>query len=228
MPTASSSRRRRGSPSTSCSGRPTRSALARDVFAAGEPVVDATGADPRPDRRPGGVGGRRDLRTQPRGPRRGVERRRRRVVLRPGLRRRPSRAVPEGHSAPGRRTGRGGPHPRRLAVERPRAGADAGRQRGGHDLRLHDRQRHVEPRHRGREPALPAPGQDLRRLGGARPAAGRRPTVPPPTTRRSRWRSSGPGRSCSPARPRSAASGDRCRRSSSGCSATTSSRTAAT
>ena len=49
----------------------------------------------------------------------------------------------------------------------------------GRDRRLHDRQRHELARHRGREPAVPAAGQDLRRrrarsaraitLGGSMP-----------------------------------------------------------
>ena len=41
---------------------------------------------------------------------------------------------------------------------------------GGDDRRLHDRQRHELPRHRGREPALPAAGEGLRRQ--LRPRAG--------------------------------------------------------
>ena len=39
------------------------------------------------------------------------------------------------------------------------------------DRRLHGRQRHEQPRHRGREPALPAAGEGLRRL--LRPGPGR-------------------------------------------------------
>ena len=68
-------------------------------------------------------------------------------------------------------------------VERARAGAGAGGDVERHDRRLHDRQRHELARHRGREPALPAAGQGLRRLLRARPghlrharaAAARRP-----------------------------------------------------
>ena len=87
-----------------------------------------------------------------------------------GLRRRAARAVLQGHAAR-RVRGPGEPvaHPPRRAVERAGAGAGAGDHRRGEHRRLHDRQRHELPRHRGREPALPAAGQDLRRLVRARP-----------------------------------------------------------
>ena len=54
-------------------------------------------------------------------------------------------------------------------LERARAGAGAGHQRARRDRRLHRRQRRVVARHRGREPALPAAGEGLRRLVRARP-----------------------------------------------------------
>ena len=47
----------------------------------------------------------------------------------------------------------------------------------GEIARLHDRQRRVVARHRGREPALPAPGEGLRRRLRDRPGRLRRPTT---------------------------------------------------
>ena len=52
----------------------------------------------------------------------------------------------------------------RREVERARARARAMRQLRGRDRRLHDRQRHELARHRRRESALPAAGEDVRRL----------------------------------------------------------------
>ena len=57
------------------------------------------------------------------------------------------------------------------------------------DLRLHDRQRHVEPLDRGREPAVPAAGEGLRRLRAPRARRSCSTACPPPT-RRSAWPSS--------------------------------------
>ena len=54
-------------------------------------------------------------------------------------------------------------HPRGLDVERAggrRSGSSSALR--GRDRRLHDRQRRLLTRHRGREPALPAPGEGLR------------------------------------------------------------------
>ena len=65
---------------------------------------------------------------------------------------------------------------------------------GGTDRRLHHRQRHELARHRGREPALPAAGQGLRRQLRARPvrcSSPRRPCRPRP---RCGWRSGAPAR----------------------------------
>ena len=67
-----------------------------------------------------------------------------------------ARVVLQGRAAPRGRAGAGGPHPPRCPLERARAGTDALRLGGRPHLRLHDRQRHEQPRHRRREPALPA------------------------------------------------------------------------
>ena len=104
---------------------------------------------------------RRDVRALPRRTRRG-ERRQGRVH--DGLRRAASRALHEGRrNAPNRRAGTADRHPRRLDLERPRA-RDRRRPRDERPHRgLHDRQRRLVARHRGREPALPPAGEDLRR-----------------------------------------------------------------
>ena len=52
----------------------------------------------------------------------------------------------------------------RRPLERSRTRARAGDEFLGDHRRLHDRQRHELPRHRGREPALSAAGEDLHRL----------------------------------------------------------------
>ena len=105
----------------------------------------------------------------------------RRQLLRPGVRGRAPRAVHEGHRPPGGGTGRPpAPAPRR-PLDRARARAGAGRQPPRPDRRLHHRQRSVLPLHRGGKPALPAAGQDLRRLRRAGPGpAGH---LPPPAPR---------------------------------------------
>ena len=59
--------------------------------------------------------------------------------------------------------GAGRPDSPRREMERARARACARRDAERDDRRLHDRQRHELARHRRREPALPAPGQGVRR-----------------------------------------------------------------
>ena len=85
--------------------------------------------------------------------------------LRPGLPGRPARAVLQGDPEPRRRprTADPGPgrHPHGASPSRSWPWSISPASRVG---RLHDRQRRQRPRHRGREPALPAPGQGLRRL----------------------------------------------------------------
>ena len=74
------------------------------------------------------------------------------------------------------RAGRADRDPRRLDLERPRA-RDRGRpRRARDDPRVHDRQRRVVARDRGREPALPEPGEGVR---AARARSARRSYIPP-------------------------------------------------
>ena len=105
---------------------------------------------------------RRHLRAQPR---RAASRRARAGRLRARLRRRAARAVPQGRGVPAHgRPGRADRRPlatRRWNVPEPELGVVLGE--GGALVGLHDRQRRLLARHRGREPALPAAGQDLRR-----------------------------------------------------------------
>ena len=54
-------------------------------------------------------------------------------------------------------------------MERSRTGTDACHQCAGRDHRVHGRQRHEQPRHRGRKPAVSAAGQSVRRSLRARP-----------------------------------------------------------
>ena len=73
-------------------------------------------------------------------------------------RRRGGCAVPASRCASGATAKWSVPEPELALVVTPRR-----------DRRLHDRQRHELARHRGREPALPAAGEGLRRLVRARP-----------------------------------------------------------
>ena len=138
----------------------------------------------RPVQRPGGVGGRRDLRDQPQRAQRGVRRAR---LLRPRVRRRAPRAVLQGR-ARAACAGRAG----RSACARTPAGtcpSPSSRWSStphGEIVGLHDRQRRLVALDRGREPAVPAAGEDLPRLRARSVRAScrspRRPT-------RRRWRS---------------------------------------
>ena len=87
----------------------------------------------------------------------------RRRLLRPRLRRGPSGALLQGHTASRARSSTARADSEGLEVERARAGARAGRQLARRDCRVHDRQRHELARYRGRESAVPAPGQGVRR-----------------------------------------------------------------
>ena len=69
----------------------------------------------------------------------------------------------QGHTASRARSSTARADSEGLELERARAGARAGRQLARRNCRVHDRQRHELARHRGREPAVPAAGQGLRR-----------------------------------------------------------------
>src|SRR6185503_10666697 len=97
--------------------------------------------------------------------------------LRPRLRGAPPGALPQGRGRPAHGGAwRADRDPRRLDVERPRA-RDRRRRRGaGPDPRVHDRKRRLVAGDRGRQPALPQPGQGVRgglrdRPGALHPAA---------------------------------------------------------
>ena len=121
------------------------------------------------DRVAGGLGGGRHLLPQPHGADGGVEVGGRRRLLRSRLRgargrscssrRRRSRV--RGHGQPVRIR-----KDSRWNVPEPELALVCQRRR--HDRRLHHRQRHELARHRGREPALPAAGEGLRRQLRAR------------------------------------------------------------
>ena len=72
-----------------------------------------------------------------------------------------------------RRAGRRHPGAQRLALDRARARARRRDRRGRRAGRGDDRQRRLEPGHRGREPALHPPGEDLRGRLRDRPGARR-------------------------------------------------------
>ena len=121
------------------------------------------GRDARAGRPPGGLGERRHLRALGQGPHGGDRRGRR---LRPGLPGRAAGALPQGARLARPAAGRAAARPRRLHVGRPRARARARADRAGRDRGLPRRRRPLVPLDRGREPALPAPGEDVRRLPG--------------------------------------------------------------
>ena len=134
------------------------------------------------DRLAGSLGGRRHLQPQPRRADGGVEAGGGGDFYDQVYTRRAAGAVLQGDAAARRRARAAGPHPRRLAAgtcpSRSWRWSSSPRVQ---DRRLHDRQRHELPRHRGREPALPAAGQGLRRqccaLG---PCVAARGAMPPP------------------------------------------------
>ena len=115
---------------------------------------------------------RRDVRALARCARRG-ERRQGRVH--DGVRRAPPRALHEGRGhAPNRRSRTSDRNPQRLDLERPGARDRCRPRHQRPDRRLHDRQRRLVARHRGRQSPLPPAGEDLRRsvlvrTGGLRP-----------------------------------------------------------
>ncbi|CAA9408584.1 MAG: Fumarylacetoacetate hydrolase family protein, partial [uncultured Phycisphaerae bacterium] len=113
----------------------------------------------------------------------GVQGRGRRRLLRQGLRRRPAGAVLQVDAEQGGRPRAVRAGQKGLALERPRARAGAAGQRARRDRRVHDRQRHELARHRGREPALPAAGQGVRRRLRARPMPADRPRPAAPRDR---------------------------------------------
>ena len=82
------------------------------------------------------------------------------------------------------RPGRADRDPQRLDLERPRARDRPRPRAAGGDRRLHDRKRRLVARDRGSEPALPGPGEGLRRRLRDRPGR-----VPPRAARRTASRS---------------------------------------
>ena len=127
----------------------------------------------RPARARRDLGGRRDLRAQPARAHRGERVLGRRVRAR--LRRRATRALPQGRRLPSHgRPRRGGRGAHRIDAGRCRSRSwRLVLGRGRLDHRGDRRQRPDGARHRGREPALPAAGQDVRGLLLVRPGGAR-------------------------------------------------------